>query len=331
MALAPSLVRNVRCSKEARRALASDASLVTWVSVTAADVARSEEAGLLAVPSQQSVFEEWRELFGPDGLDPANHELTPASAVALVRSFDLQPTDRFIDLGSARGGVVLTVAATTQCARCAGIELSPSLHAEAQAAKARRVQAVPADAERLDFMQGDLRTAPLAEFNVFYCAIGPCNRQQVTHELMMRLSEVPLPPGAPPRRLLLAGFGLHTCGTSYAASAKLTRAYALRGEGVGTQMARPVFQHTVAEGPRVLMEYAVSSAQGPAADIASGGGGGDGGGGGGGEGGGGQNFQTPPRQDPLSTSWQEPLSPSPQQTDRAPQHVEPQHDSHASL
>ena len=62
-----------------------------------------------------------------------------------------------------------------------------------------------------------------------------------------------------------------------------------------------------------------------------GGGGGDGGGGGGGEGGGGQNFQTPPRQDPLSTSWQEPLSPSPQQTDRAPQHVEPQHDSHASL
>ena len=104
MALAPSLVRNVRCSKEARRALASDASLVTWVSVTAADVARSEEAGLLAVPSQQSVFEEWRELFGPDGLDPANHELTPASAVALVRSFDLQPTDRFIDLGSARGG-----------------------------------------------------------------------------------------------------------------------------------------------------------------------------------------------------------------------------------
>ena len=62
-----------------------------------------------------------------------------------------------------------------------------------------------------------------------------------------------------------------------------------------------------------------------------GGGGGDGGGGGGGEGGGGQNHQTPPRQDPLSTSWQEPLSPSPQQTDRAPQHVEPQHDSHASL
>ena len=79
MALAPSLVRNVRCSKEARRALASEPSLVTWVSVTAADVARSEEAGLLAVPSQQSVFEEWRELFGPDGLDPANHELTPAS------------------------------------------------------------------------------------------------------------------------------------------------------------------------------------------------------------------------------------------------------------
>ena len=35
MALAPSLVRNVRCSKEARRALASEPSLVTWVSVTA--------------------------------------------------------------------------------------------------------------------------------------------------------------------------------------------------------------------------------------------------------------------------------------------------------
>eukprot|EP00964_Phaeocystis_antarctica_P028498 scaffold16069_cov69-Phaeocystis_antarctica.AAC.4 len=259
--LAPSLVRNVRCSKEARRALASEPSLVTWVSVTAADVEWTEEAGLSAVPSQQSVFEEYTEFFGPDGLDPANHELTPASAVALVRSFDLQPTDRFIDLGSARGGVVLAVAATTQCARCAGIELSPSLHAEAQEAKARRVQAVPADAERLDFMQGDLRTAPFADFNVFYCAIGPCNRPQVTHELMTRLSEVPLPPGAPPRRLLLAGFGLHTRGTSYAASAKLTRAYALRGEGIGTQMALPVFQHTVAEGPRVLMEYAVSNGQ----------------------------------------------------------------------
>jgi hypothetical protein len=223
MALAPSLIRNVRASKDARRALASEPSLVTWVDVLEADAKRAEEEDLVPVAFQQSSFEEYKELFEPDGLDPANHELTPASAVALVRSFNLQPTDRFIDLGSARGGVVLAVAATSACERCAGIELSPSLHAEAEAAKARRVQRVPADAERLMFMQGDARSAPLADFTVLYCAIGACNRARVVHEIMTRLSEAPLPPGAPPRRLLLAGFGLHSHGTSYSDCAAVRR------------------------------------------------------------------------------------------------------------
>ena len=59
----------------------------------------------MAVPSQQSVFEEWRELFGPDGLDPANHARADTGDRArsrwLVRSFDLQPTDRFIDIAES--------------------------------------------------------------------------------------------------------------------------------------------------------------------------------------------------------------------------------------
>ena len=78
---------------------------------------------------------EYAALFKPEKLSPSNNEASLEIIIALLRGLDLQPTDRLLDLGSARGRVVLAAAATTLCALCGGAELSPCDHAAAERAR----------------------------------------------------------------------------------------------------------------------------------------------------------------------------------------------------
>ena len=112
-ALDEALVRSVQCSKQARKALARGDVPVSWLDVTAADDAVAERlAPLLAGPARcahdDDAFEahnartkrEFVELFAGDGLDPANNELAPATAVAVARGLNLNAADAFCDLAS---------------------------------------------------------------------------------------------------------------------------------------------------------------------------------------------------------------------------------------
>lgn len=263
-ALDPALVRNVR-SKDARKQLASQPQLVRWVQVTDDDAARAQAAGVgpssghsLDCQSAEQRHEEFTRLYAPSKLDPASHELTPAAAAALLRELEMRPSDAFLDLGSARGTLVLVAAATTECSCCAGVELSPSSHAAAEARAAQHVARTPADAARLRFHCGDLReTALLRNFSVLYCGVGVGNRAALTRDLVQRLAALPAPPGSPRRRLVLAGFGIDACGEPHEGRVRLVRAYALEGApgASGTSAALPLYTHT--EGPRVVLEYAI--------------------------------------------------------------------------
>ena len=117
------LVRSVQCSKQARKALARGDVPVAWLDVTAADDAVAERlAPLLAGPARcahdDDAFEahnartkrEFVELFAGDGLDPANNELAPATAVAVARGLDLNAADAFCDLGCSAGALTMAVA-----------------------------------------------------------------------------------------------------------------------------------------------------------------------------------------------------------------------------
>lgn len=263
--LDPALLRNVRASKDARQQLARRPELVRWVQVTDEDGAQAQAAGVgpasdhsLDCQTAEQRHEEYTRLYAPSQLDPASHELTPAAAAALLRELELRPSDTFLDLGSARGTLVLVAAATTECDCCAGVELSPSSHAAAEAAAAQHVARSPDDAARLRFYCGDLREAALLrDFSVLYCGVGVGNRAALTRDLVQRLVALPAPPGSPRRRLVLAGFGIDVRGEPHEGRVRLVRAYALQGAlgASGTSVALPLYTHT--EGPRVLLEYSI--------------------------------------------------------------------------
>lgn len=263
---------------------AASSDLVQWVTVTPSDCAAAHDlvaSGVLDDDAEVSADnaaarsasnaqrgEEFERLFWPERLSPSNCELGAAAAVALLRCFALSADDRFLDLGCARGRVVLAAFGTTACARCAGVELSPSDHALASAAR-RRCLARCADrngaesgasARRLPpFHCGDLRAHPaLREYTVLYCAIrGDASRPAVMADLLDRLlvdAPAPRAAGRTPRttRLILAGFGLDVKGTAHEGRVRLVRAYALRAPD-----AAALALYGAKEGPRVLLEYEV--------------------------------------------------------------------------
>ena len=66
------------------------------------------------------------------------------------------------------------------------------------------------------------------------------------------LVDPPRAAGAPPTRLILAGFGLDVKGTAHEGRVRLARAYALRAPD-----AAALALYGAKEGPRVLLEYEV--------------------------------------------------------------------------
>ena len=226
-ALAPLQLHNVH-PKEARKALVAAPGLLSWVTISAEDEAAASK--LVRLEHGASSAADYAAHFRAAQLSASCQELSPAVSVALLRALALAPSDRFLDLGSARGALVLAAAATTPCARCAGVELSPSLHAVALEAQAEHVQRHPADGGgRVAFLRADLRDAPLDEYSVFVCGV---RRSPGSAELMRQLVEKlarPPPAGRPRRRrLVTVGFGLELRGASYEGSVALTRAYAFR-------------------------------------------------------------------------------------------------------
>jgi precorrin-6B methylase 2 len=111
---------------------------------------------------------------GPDGVrlragqTHVYGELTTIGVRQLIRATGLAAGDRFFDLGSGTGRVVLQVAASVPGVRCVGIEVSGSRH---EAACAMFTQAV---AKRLVarrqcvFLHQDLREADLGRATVLF-------------------------------------------------------------------------------------------------------------------------------------------------------------------
>lgn len=232
------IAHTVQCSREARRALARGLVPVTYLDILPVDEERAlhfpeerpdhDDPGFAAYNAARR--QEFDELF-KSGLDPANNELAPARAAAILRGLDIR--GRFVDLGSARGSFAL--AAAERCEAAAGVELSRISH---KAALAR--------GGNVEFVQGDLRTFDASSYDVLYCAIrGPVSRPRILREFLEFLLSRDF---ENPKRLICAGFGIDLRGESYEHQLTLQRAYCFGDTSsfYGDQ------------GPRVLLEYLIA-------------------------------------------------------------------------
>ena len=141
------VLSNAMCSKKAREALRARLVLVgdspgCDAAAAALDAACAGAYDAAAPHSQFSTTpphfkDEYFGIFQPRGYDIAGLELEPRSIAMLLSLLRLSPADRFLDLGSASGRLVLATALLTPVGHAAGVELSPSRTADAQQALAR--------------------------------------------------------------------------------------------------------------------------------------------------------------------------------------------------
>lgn len=270
-ALAPALWRSVMDSKEARRSLAGGGVPVTWLDLTAADEAVAAALdGVRGAPARcdhgadgwaafnAATRREYETLYAPGGLDPANNELAGGAAAAVCRGLGLGKEDAFVDLGSSAGSLVLAAAAATAAARCHGVELSDRGHGIACDARDRFAAAFPGGGDRVAFFRSDCRDAPLADYDVLFCAIrGVAARPAVTRDVLDAL----LASGGT-HRLVCAGYGVDVAG-AYGGRVSLARATVLRRPDAApgaTDYEASLPLYGEGEGPRVLLEYAVAPA-----------------------------------------------------------------------
>ncbi|KAJ1455561.1 hypothetical protein M885DRAFT_211012 [Pelagophyceae sp. CCMP2097] len=304
-----SLIGTVESSKEARRQLRSGSVQLEWVRVDDADARLAVEIEALLPASRKPRSDEasceWNavskkefvDLYSKDQLDPASNELRGPAACCVVRTvLRLAPSDKFIDLGSANGRLVLIAALGSRCGNCAGLELSSRSHhaavaardAAAETLRRRTNEAVegnsvlenggalennerpplgdhaqPPLGDCVHFFEGDVRQPRPYVVDrgctVVYCAIrGATSRQKVLARVLEELTRDA--PTAPPLRLICAGFGVDVSGTAYAGRVALVRAYAVAAEAApraNNPAGAAVAMYGDDVGPRVLLEYAV--------------------------------------------------------------------------
>lgn len=261
---------------EARKELRDGNIPITWASLTDTDMTRGTELatlfstahGNLTIPHDSPLFraaneekkEEYLKWYQSEGLDPADNELSPIHAMALLRAIQLSPTDNFIDLGCSRGSVVLVASATTGAHSCTGVELSPRNHRAAQRSR-EALLACGGGKQRVEFYQGDARTTVcLGNYSVLFCAIrGVATRPVIMDDILQSLTSeaVQKSDGEAARkksvRLICVGFGVDVKDKPYAEKVTLARAYAIRDDNAGEGDALALYG--VGEGPRVLLEY----------------------------------------------------------------------------
>jgi len=111
---------------------------------------------------------------GPDGAELRRGrahvygELTTIGVRQLVRATGLASGDRFFDLGSGTGRVVLQVAACVPGTRCVGIEVSGSRHEAACAVRAQAVAKGLVGRRQCVFLHQDLRDADFRRATVLF-------------------------------------------------------------------------------------------------------------------------------------------------------------------
>lgn len=189
---------------------------------------------------------EYFEHFKSRGYNMGGCELTERSAVQLLSLLQLSSSDRFVDLGSATGRLVLAAAALTP-ARALGVELSPSRHERASTALGRLAD--PAARGRVTLQRGDLVDARLGDATVVWCAVRPLSGRKLGTELVARVRAA-LPAGVP-ARLFLAGFALPG-----SADAELRAAYVFaQRDGSGPETTQ--LYGGALGGPSTVVEYEV--------------------------------------------------------------------------
>jgi len=211
---------------------------------------------------------EWRDHFGPRGYSMASCELNlEVGAAMLVDVLRLQPHDRFVDLGSSRGRLVLLAACGSDADEIAGVEMSPRRHKEACSALQQLRETNPHAAERIHLTQGDLLEAPLDRYTVIYCAVQPSHARKIMGDFLraLRQKHVAQAAAAATRnqsvtvRVLCAGFDLplNVAGTT----PSLRRCYIfgpLTSHRAGEPAVRgSALYGTRGEGPRTVLEYEV--------------------------------------------------------------------------
>ena len=258
---------NAMASKKSREALrerlvlmsdsedihAATASLATAFE-SAFDPPKAPASAFSSTPAQFK--HEYFEYFRPMGYDMAGLELQPRTCAMLFSMLQLTASDRFIDLGSANGRLVLAAALLTPVQCAAGVELSPLRTEEARRALARLASAdgswtrARCLEERVAFNCGDLFNADVAGMNVVWCAIRPASGRRLAGRLLDMLRRA-LPPGGS-MRLLLPSVLL----PANADGATLQAGYVVGSEG-DIDRAAPLYGGDKLGGPRVILDYKV--------------------------------------------------------------------------
>lgn len=229
--------------------------------------------------------------YDENGYSMAGSDLEVEVAARLVHDvFRLGPADSLLDLGSSTGVLCLVTACLSE-ARIAGVELSPSRVAHGHAMQAALAQLRPDAASRLELRQGDLLLAPLADYNVLFCAVQPVAALKLMPTLLTNLLHAhrnKRAGGCAPRqgdgrlvelRFFCAGFDLpldvkgvvpsFVCGHTFAPRAAESTAShggrslggseavpeAAEGAEAGEDIRGVPMYGSRGEGPRVVLEY----------------------------------------------------------------------------
>ncbi|CAE7567250.1 unnamed protein product [Symbiodinium natans] len=119
------------------------------------DVGASRDVYYDVVDPELSSREEQVGYFNAVGANNNGWQLEPEIGARLLSSLQLTPDDVLMDLGCSTGAFVLLSALLSPARKVIGVELSPSRHAEAEAALERLAVRRPEVAAKVQFLQGD--------------------------------------------------------------------------------------------------------------------------------------------------------------------------------
>jgi predicted O-methyltransferase YrrM len=292
----------VRCSRATKAALRQGGGLRIIEPASSAALAKAEALVADAYgamreeqPARESddwatanarAAAEFQTLFSTHQYSMAGADLPPALAASLVLGpLALSADDALLDLGSSSGVLCLVAAALSPAARVCGVELSPSRHAKALAARDALGLTHPAAASRLELRNGDLLDAVLGDFSVLFCAVQPAAAVKLMPALLskLRAAHAARAKGgicadgstSVSVRLFCAGFGVPdvegvratlVCGHAFAPPPETDAEREAGATRIASPMRAVPLYGARGEGPRVILEYALTLSIGSAQD-----------------------------------------------------------------